>query len=63
MLESCPKCKARFEWHEEDAWWTYFGEVDVKLTKCPQCGRVLVVKEIEPPNRNSWNIGDNDYGD
>lgn len=53
----CKKCNMIFYYRESDAFWNYEGmDYDAKLVKCPLCNCINVIKYVEMPNRNWWDI-------
>lgn len=51
----CSRCDREFTVAEQSTWWDYKGSgYDTKLTRCPLCGQVNIVKYIEEPDRTAW---------
>lgn len=48
MHQECKKCKTEFSFTSEDTWWDEKGfSYSTKLTRCPECGCINVVKHVE----------------
>ena len=48
----CNKCGQDFEFTNEDCWWQEYSSYSLKLVKCPHCGCVNVIREIEDRSLN-----------
>ena len=52
----CKKCDTNFIFKADEAWWIEQGTYSEKVTKCPECGCVNVIKYIDGFNQNpNWN--------
>ena len=49
---TCKKCKESFIFKSDESWWIEQGTYSEKVTKCPHCGCINVVKYQDGFNQN-----------
>lgn len=49
---TCKKCDSLFQLMPDNVWWVEQGMYSEKVTKCPECGCINVVKYQDGFNQN-----------
>ena len=49
---TCKRCHEPFVFKPDDIWWIEHGVYSEKVTKCPHCGCINVIKYVNGFNQN-----------